>query len=188
MSLLSASTGRHVYSDRSIPAKTSCSSRAVASSSTRTALGSSEEIEPRYSPREGSETERKTTPTKATEFEQAAKLLGGPKILRQRVRSQLEAHKLIEEGLPSKALLHLINNFSTLRLEDSLFPKVFGVGTRTVQRSKKSQKEGVSKRLNLAQSGRAWIFAEILAKATKVFGSQEEAEKWLEEWEKQAPA
>ena len=30
------------------------------------------------------------------------------------------------------------------------------------------------------QSGRTWKFAEILAKATAVLGSQEEAEQWLE--------
>jgi putative toxin-antitoxin system antitoxin component (TIGR02293 family) len=34
--------------------------------------------------------------------------------------------------------------------------------------------------LSPEQSGRAWKFAEILAKATEVFGSQEEAERWLE--------
>ena len=34
--------------------------------------------------------------------------------------------------------------------------------------------------LSLEQSGRMWQFAEILAKATSVLGSQEEAEQWLE--------
>jgi putative toxin-antitoxin system antitoxin component (TIGR02293 family) len=32
----------------------------------------------------------------------------------------------------------------------------------------------------IMQSGRAWKFADILAKATDVFGSQEVAERWLE--------
>jgi putative toxin-antitoxin system antitoxin component (TIGR02293 family) len=35
------------------------------------------------------------------------------------------------------------------------------------------------KKLSPEQSGRAWKFAEILAKATAVLGSQEEAEDWL---------
>jgi putative toxin-antitoxin system antitoxin component (TIGR02293 family) len=34
--------------------------------------------------------------------------------------------------------------------------------------------------LSLEQSGRTWKFAEILARATAVFGSQQEAEQWLE--------
>ena len=33
--------------------------------------------------------------------------------------------------------------------------------------------------LDVQQSGRAWKFAEILAKATRVLGSQAEAEQWL---------
>jgi putative toxin-antitoxin system antitoxin component (TIGR02293 family) len=36
------------------------------------------------------------------------------------------------------------------------------------------------KPLTPEQSGRAWKFAEILAKATLLLGSQEEAERWLE--------
>jgi putative toxin-antitoxin system antitoxin component (TIGR02293 family) len=37
-----------------------------------------------------------------------------------------------------------------------------------------------AKQLNPEQSGRTWKLAEILAKATAVFGSKEEAEQWLE--------
>ena len=33
--------------------------------------------------------------------------------------------------------------------------------------------------LSQEQSGRAWKFAEILATATEVFGSQSEAEQWM---------
>ena len=33
--------------------------------------------------------------------------------------------------------------------------------------------------LDVQQSGRAWKFAEILARATRVLGSQDEAEQWL---------
>ena len=33
--------------------------------------------------------------------------------------------------------------------------------------------------LDVQQSGRTWKFAEILAKATCVLGSQDEAEQWL---------
>ncbi|MGY3077989.1 putative toxin-antitoxin system antitoxin component (TIGR02293 family) [Bradyrhizobium sp. LM6.10] len=47
---------------------------------------------------------------------------------------------------------------------------------RTFQR----RKDAPDKPLSQEQSGRTWKFAEVLAKATDVFGSQEEAEQWLE--------
>lgn len=47
---------------------------------------------------------------------------------------------------------------------------------RTYQR----RKDTPSKPLSQEQSGRTWKFAEILAKATDVLGSQAEAEQWLE--------
>ncbi|MBB4366824.1 putative toxin-antitoxin system antitoxin component (TIGR02293 family) [Bradyrhizobium sp. CIR18] len=54
---------------------------------------------------------------------------------------------------------------------DSL-EKAFGMSLRTFQR----RKGAPDKPLSQEQSGRTWKFAEILAKATDVFGSQEEAE------------
>ena len=50
------------------------------------------------------------------------------------------------------------------------------MSVRTLQRHKPA---GPVVRLDVQQSGRAWKFAEILAKATRVLGSQEEAEQWL---------
>jgi putative toxin-antitoxin system antitoxin component (TIGR02293 family) len=47
---------------------------------------------------------------------------------------------------------------------------------RTFQR----YKDMPDKVMSHEQSGRTWKFAEILAKATTVFGSQERAEQWLE--------
>ena len=46
---------------------------------------------------------------------------------------------------------------------------------RTWQRRRDTPKP-----LSQEQSGRAWKFAEILTKATDVFGSQAQAEQWLE--------
>ena len=46
---------------------------------------------------------------------------------------------------------------------------------RTLQR----RKDAPGKTLTQEQSGRAWKFAEILAKAMNTFGSQEEAERWM---------
>ncbi|MDB5404164.1 MAG: uncharacterized protein JWQ55_6182 [Rhodopila sp.] len=48
---------------------------------------------------------------------------------------------------------------------------------RTIQR----RKDASMKPLNQEQSGRIWKFAEILAKATAVLGSQDQAEEWLQQ-------
>ena len=49
------------------------------------------------------------------------------------------------------------------------------MSVRTYQR----RKDTPSKPLSQEQSGRTWKFAEILAKATDVLGSQADAEQWL---------
>jgi putative toxin-antitoxin system antitoxin component (TIGR02293 family) len=100
-------------------------------------------------------------------------LLGGKRILRKNLRSRLDAHDLILGGLPSAALLHLTNTVAFLRDEQSI-QRVIGVSLRTLQRRKEDPKA-----LSEEQGGRTWKFAELLAQATRVFGSQEEAERWL---------
>ncbi|MDB5471812.1 MAG: hypothetical protein JWR84_3372 [Caulobacter sp.] len=105
----------------------------------------------------------------------AAGLLGGKPFLGQEVSTTLEAHDLIAAGLPARALGHLVRGLSHLRLSNSL-DKAVGISVRTWQR----HKEEPSRLLNPEQSGRVWKFVEILAHATLVFGSQPEAEAWLE--------
>jgi putative toxin-antitoxin system antitoxin component (TIGR02293 family) len=77
--------------------------------------------------------------------------------------------------LPGKSLIHLLASLSILQGKASV-EKALGMSLRTFQR----RKDAPAKPLNHEQSGRTWKFAEILAKATGVFGSQEEAERWLE--------
>jgi putative toxin-antitoxin system antitoxin component (TIGR02293 family) len=50
------------------------------------------------------------------------------------------------------------------------------MSVRTFQR----RKGAPAKLLSQEQSGRTWKFAEILARATAVFGAQRQAEQWLE--------
>lgn len=109
------------------------------------------------------------------ELQRVAALLGGAKVLRHPLRNPLDAHEMLLQGLPGEALSHLFENFVVLRKPASL-EKAVGMSLRTFQRRKDVPK----KPLSPEQSGRAWKFAEILAKATAVLGSQEEAEKWLE--------
>ncbi len=120
--------------------------------------------------------------TKAAEAEQegivgrAANLLGGQEVFKRRLTTVLDAHELILSGFPVKALMRLSENVVIIRHADD-FEKALGLSLRTFQRHKK---EEVPKRLSQEQSGRLWKFAEILEKAISVFGSQAEAEQFLD--------
>src|SRR5208282_4703797 len=118
---------------------------------------------------------RETPVTETAEIQRVADLLGGARILRRQVRNSLDAHELLLEGLPGRALTHLIDSLVIIHWATSL-EKAVGISLRTLQRRKNAPAEPLSQE----QSGRTWKFAEILAKATAVLGSQEEAEQWLE--------
>jgi putative toxin-antitoxin system antitoxin component (TIGR02293 family) len=109
------------------------------------------------------------------EVGRTAELLGGRQVLRRALRSRLEAHDLLASGLPSRALDHLVRRVDILRLHGSL-EKAVGISLRTYQR----RKENLDQVLSPEQSGRTWKFAELLAWAIAIFGSQEEAEAWFE--------
>ena len=102
-------------------------------------------------------------------------LLGGDRIMKRSVRTALDAHDLIIEGIPSKSLLHLVESLRFLSAGDSL-SKAIGIGIRTLQRLKSDSTDKV---LSTEQSSRAWRFAEIMAKATDIMGTQQAAETWI---------
>jgi putative toxin-antitoxin system antitoxin component (TIGR02293 family) len=112
----------------------------------------------------------------ARDLKRVASLFGGNRVLQHRVSGPLDAHEMLLQGLPGDALRHLVDNLQVLQKTDSL-EKAVGMSLRTFQR----HKDTPDKPLNKDQSGRAWKFAEILIKATSVFGSQKQAELWLEE-------
>lgn len=108
-------------------------------------------------------------------LQQVVKLFGGAGVLRHRVANTLDAHELLLEGLPGEALRHLVDGFVVLQKTASL-EKAVGMSLRTFQR----RRDEPDRPLSQEQSGRTWKFAEILVRATAVFGSQQEAETWLE--------
>lgn len=108
-------------------------------------------------------------------LQKVAALLGGTRVLSRHLTSALDAHELLLHGLPASAVDHLVGNLVFIGKSDAL-EKAVGMSLRTWQR----RKDAPSKPLSQEQSGRAWKFAEILAKATDVMGSQGEAEQWLE--------
>lgn len=105
----------------------------------------------------------------------AYRLLGGGRIMKRAINDQLDAHDMIVEGLPAKSLLHLVNGVRVLSTGDVL-NKAIGISIRTLQRRKTDAKQ---KLLSTEQSSRAWRFAEIIAQATDIMGSQEAAEAWI---------
>jgi putative toxin-antitoxin system antitoxin component (TIGR02293 family) len=105
---------------------------------------------------------------------EVAGLLGAPHTFRKVPQNPLEAHEMLLRGLPTKALVHLVQNFVVLHWDEA-FAKAVGMSQRTYQR----QTSARTKQLSPEQSGRTWKLAESLAEATAVLGSREEAEQWL---------
>jgi putative toxin-antitoxin system antitoxin component (TIGR02293 family) len=100
-------------------------------------------------------------------------ILGGKAAFPHPIRSRLEAHDALRVGLRSVALQFILE---TLALDKADLTKAIGISLRTLQR----YREEPGRLLSPEQSGRAWKFAEVLARATEVFGSRAEAERWLE--------
>lgn len=105
----------------------------------------------------------------------AIDLLGGAKTIGSEARTAMDAHDILLKGLPSNALLHLVDTVSFLSKGDALQNAV-GISIRTLQRHRSS---GTSRKLSLEQGNRTWRFAEIFAQATQVMGSEEAAEAWM---------
>ena len=112
--------------------------------------------------------------TKAAELEDVANLLGGVGTLGHTLDSALDTHEMLLQGLPERALSHLVR--SLVSIDWSSLEKAVGMSLRTYQR----RKEAPNKPLSREQSERTWKFAEILAKASATLGSQEDAERWLQ--------
>lgn len=104
-----------------------------------------------------------------------ADLLGGRRTLGHRLEDFLDVHDLLLKGLPAAALMHLVGHVAILRKPD-LFEKATGMSLRTFQR----HKEAPGKQLSQEQSARIWQFAGVMVKASALFGSQSDAERWLE--------
>lgn len=108
-------------------------------------------------------------------YAEAARLLGCLEGLSGTDLGPGEVHAALMKGLPGSALQRLLGNLHVLSGSGARLAAAIGVSLRTVQR----KKDDVSKRLTVEQAGRLWQFAEVLARATRVLGSQDAAERWL---------
>ena len=119
---------------------------------------------------------RLVEPTAESErFRHIADLLGGPKVVGKYPPDRLAAHEMLQRGLPNIVINHLFGRMTTLA--PALIESALGMSLRTRQRREKHPMELLSQE----QTGRTWKFAEILTRATPLFGSQAAAEQWLEQ-------
>ncbi len=102
-------------------------------------------------------------------------LFGGRRTLGAATRTDMEAHALIERGLPAEAFVHFVEEVALLR-DPARFEAVTGISLRTYQRRRAEP----AAPLDPVTSGRVWKFAEVLARAITVLGSRAEAEAWLQ--------
>lgn len=114
------------------------------------------------------------TASPSSAFQLAMELLGGRRVLRRQVATQRDAHELVLRGIPAEAMTRLFAG--VVSLSASVLLATIGVSERSFAR----RKAAPDTRLPVDESERLWRFAEVLGHAIRVFGSQAEAELWLD--------
>ncbi len=113
-------------------------------------------------------------PMRAGELSSQVSLFGGPRVLKHKLATPLDAHEMILDGIPSRAFTSFVEQLEIVAPSEAFAPAI-GMSLRTFQRYKA---DGQGK-LSPDQSARAWTFAGVLARAIAVLGSQQEAERWM---------
>lgn len=106
-------------------------------------------------------------------YRRSYQILGGRKFLQHRLGSRSDVHFAIVSGMPYGSLLHLVAQMEELKEVDIV--KVLGISARTLRR----QSEAPGKPMPVDLASKTWLFAETLAKAAEIFGSNEDAELWM---------
>lgn len=105
---------------------------------------------------------------------QSQRLLGGVGVLSVPMTNRMAVHQaIVESGVPYASLQCLITALPGLDEREVI--KVLGISDRTLRR----QRETPMKPMPVPLASKTWLFAETLAKASDVFGSQDKAEEWL---------
>lgn len=112
--------------------------------------------------------------SKEQKFAFISEILGGSKVFPKghRPKTDLEAHEALVRGLPGASVGYLVDHLE--HIEWAAIEKAVAMSLRTFQRVRHDRKP-----LDADRSSRVWKFAEILAKTTSVFGTQQKAEEWL---------
>ena len=104
--------------------------------------------------------------------EQVEQVLGGPSVLRQRVRSIEDMASIVKKGLPFPSLLALS---ARARIDIPKMGQVLMIPARTMARRRKTR------RLSAAESDRLMRLARVVSRAIEVFGDSDKAAAWLNE-------
>jgi putative toxin-antitoxin system antitoxin component (TIGR02293 family) len=104
--------------------------------------------------------------------EQVEQVLGGPTVLRRRVRSVEDMTLIVKKGLPFSSLLALS---ASTHIDIHKMGQVLMIPARTMARRRKTR------RLTAAESDRLMRFARVVSHAIEVFGDADKAAAWLNE-------
>ena len=110
------------------------------------------------------------------ELDRTAGFLGGVETLGTRFQSKIEVHDYLRRGLPFaavRALLERIERLPGASARD--METALGMSVRTFHR----RKGAAAKPLSPEQGSRAWKLAEVVSRAADIFGSEDEARRWL---------
>ena len=99
-------------------------------------------------------------------------VLGGKRMLKRKVDSDLELTVLTREGLPVGTLTLLAEE---LKVERKTVARVIGISERTL-----SRRIAKGERLSAEESDRTVRLARVFALATDTFGTSQKASSWLQ--------
>lgn len=117
--------------------------------------------------------ESSTAASASATLPQTVMFLGGEEVMKRKIETKLDVHALIMEGFPDAVMTYLAQNIPELRNPEFL-QKTVGISRRPSPR-----KKPVHKLMTSEQSSKAWNFAELMTQARTVFGSTDEAVRWL---------
>ena len=102
-----------------------------------------------------------------------AEKLGGRRVLRRVISSELELAEVVRDGLPSSALDHVLDEMTPSAGTQAAVYRVVG-SARTLQR-----KRSAGTRLSADESDRLARLARLLVRAEEALGDEERAHRWL---------
>jgi putative toxin-antitoxin system antitoxin component (TIGR02293 family) len=102
----------------------------------------------------------------------SANVLGGTKVLGEKIRTPMDWHNLILKGIPAGVIDRLNEKWG---LTDIFIARIVGASARTISRKRQIAGE----RLSTVQSDRLYRIARIIALAVDVFEDKETALEWL---------
>jgi putative toxin-antitoxin system antitoxin component (TIGR02293 family) len=102
-----------------------------------------------------------------------ARKLGGHRVLRETVTSDLQLAQLVRAGLPAQALDHVMDELSPAVAAQAEIYRVVG-SARTLQRKRTARKP-----LSADESDRLARLARLVVRAEEALGSVHAAHRWL---------